>query len=98
VSRTYLDGVRDTNHFNMTSYGSANTTYSLYWDKLTGLLVDLFTGNTYQTGAYITSWSSEFQIISSDLWVVPEFSAWTSAMLMLIVLTSVIVTTRQQIK
>jgi hypothetical protein len=92
VPRTYLSSVRDTNYLNTTSMdATTNLTYSMYWDKLTGIVVDAFTENTYMTGNYTNSWSIELQIISSDLWVVPEFSAWTSALLMFIVLTSVII-------
>jgi hypothetical protein len=88
VPRTYLGGVRDTNHVNTTSHDGTNTSYSFYWDKLTGVLVDQFVENIYQTGNYTYSWAMEMQIISSDLWVVPEFSAWTPALLMLIALAS----------
>lgn len=90
VPRTYLSDVsRATNHINLTSLSKVQYLASrMYWDKLTGVLVDQFVENVYQTGAYTTSWSMEMQIISSDLWVVPEFSTWTPTLLMLIVLTS----------
>ncbi len=52
-----------------------------------GVLVDQFVENTYQTGDYTYSWSIRFLIIGSDLWVVPEFSAWTSILLILFILT-----------
>jgi hypothetical protein len=94
VPRTYLDTVRDTNHIRTTSDGISNTNYSMYWGKLTGVLVDMLVENTYQTDAYTTSWSVEFQIINSDIWVVPEFPTWTSAILMIIVLTSAIIIVR----
>jgi hypothetical protein len=96
VPKTYLSGVRDTNYVNTTSYGTSNTNNSMYWDKLTGVLVDLCVENTYQIGNYTYSWSVEFQIISSDLWVITEFSTWTSTMLMLIVLTSAIIIISRQ--
>jgi len=96
VPRTYLGGERDTNYLNVTSHDGTNTTGSLYWDKLTGVLVDQFTENTYQTGNSTYSWSVEFQIISSDLWVVPEFSTWTPALLLLIALTSATIIVARQ--
>jgi hypothetical protein len=97
VPRTYLSGIRDTDHVNMTSLSEVQYLASnLYWDKLTGILVDMHIENTYQTLSYTTSWSMEMQIISSDLWVVPEFSAWTSALLMLVVLTSVTILIARQ--
>jgi hypothetical protein len=93
VSRTYLNGVRDTNHVNITSSSSDGThTYRTnvhaYWDKATGVLVESLYENINQTGAYTTIGSSGQRIISSDLWIVPEFPTWTPALLMLIVLTS----------
>jgi hypothetical protein len=89
VSRTYLSGVRDTNHINSTS-SDATQTYrtNMYWDKATGVLVELLQETTNQTGTYITTWSAGTQIISSDVWTVPEFPTWTPALLILIVLTS----------
>jgi hypothetical protein len=96
VPRTYLDGVRDTNNMNTTLYETTNMTYRLYWDKLTGVLVDQFVENTYQTGNYVNSWSVGFQLVSSDLWVVPEFSPWTTPLLVLIVLTSALIMISRQ--
>jgi hypothetical protein len=89
VSRTYLSGVRDTNHINSTSSDGTQTYHTnIYWDKATGVLVELLQETTNQTGTYITTWSSGTQIISSDVWTVPEFPTWTPALLILIVLTS----------
>ena len=93
VSRTYLSGVRDTNHINLTSSSSdATHTYRVniiaYWDKATGVVVESLYEVTNQTGAYTTTTSIGAQIISSDLWIVPEFPTWTPALLIVIVLTS----------
>jgi hypothetical protein len=89
VPRTYLGGVRDTNHLNITSSnGTESYRTDYYWDKSTGVTVELRHGETNQTGGYTTSWSSTAQIISSYLWEVPEFLSWTLVLLMLIVLTS----------
>jgi len=89
VPRTYLSGVRETNHFNMTfSSGTQSYRYNFYWDKSTGVLVEFQRGATTHTGAYTTTWSEGGQIISSNVWIVPEFSTWTSALLILIALTS----------
>jgi hypothetical protein len=98
VSRTYSSRVRNTNHINITSLSEVSYTASnMYWDRLTGVLVDLSVEDTYQTANYTTSWSTGLRIISSDLWVVPEFSTWTPALLMLIALTSAtIVIVRQR--
>jgi hypothetical protein len=100
VPRTYMNTVvRDTNHLDLISLSeNQSLDYRMYWDKSTGILVHLVVENTYESGAYTTSWSTENQIISSDLWVVPELSTWTLALLMLIVLTSGITIIARQSK
>jgi hypothetical protein len=87
VPRTYLGGVRDTNHFNMTS-PVIGMSQSIYWDKSTGVFVELLMETTTNMGAYTTTWSIGYQIVSSDLWVVPEFPSWTPLLLILISVTS----------
>ncbi len=89
VSRTYSGVKRDINHLNLPpSSWNQNVGYDWYWDKSTGVLVETLQGTTNQTGVYTTTWSEDMQIISSDVWIVPEFPAWTPALLILIVLTS----------
>jgi hypothetical protein len=89
VLRTYLSGVRDTNHLNVTSsLGTQSFRTNLYWDKSTGVAVETLQEATIPRGAYTTRWSSDFQIISSDVWTVPEFPMWTPALLILMALTS----------
>ncbi len=102
AQRTYPNGNRDTNHFNTTSssefqYLSSN----LYWDRETGILVELSTQNIFQTLNYTTSWSLGLQIISSNVWVIPEFSNWIPTLLILIVLasaTTIVSTQRRRAK
>jgi hypothetical protein len=92
VSRTYSGVKRDTNHMNMPpSSGTQNSSYDFYWDKSTGFLVETLQENINHTGTYTTMWSEDFQIISSGVWTVPEFPAWTSALIVLIALTSAII-------
>ncbi len=92
VSRTYSGVKRDANHLNMTSssFGTQITGYDIYWDKATGVLVELLYETTNQTGfgAYTTTWSIGYQIVSSDPWIVPEFPTCTPALLMLVAFTS----------
>jgi hypothetical protein len=98
VSRTYSDVTRDTNHMNIPpSNNTQNTAYDFYWDKSTGVFIETLLENTNQTGTYTTTWSEDVQIISSTNWTVPEFPEWTSALLILIAVTSAtIVITRQR--
>jgi hypothetical protein len=89
VPRTYLNVSRDTNHLNITaSSGTQSSSTDVYWDKSTGVLVEFLQEVTNQTGTYTTMESSSLQIISSDLWTVPEFPTWTSTLLILIAITS----------
>jgi hypothetical protein len=78
VLRTYAFGERDTNHLHMSSGYSgmgANMSYSynVYWDRLTGLLVEESVAFTNRTGIYLTSWSLSLKMTETDIWVIPEF-------------------------
>jgi hypothetical protein len=89
VPTTYLNSERDTNHLNITSsVGLQYLASNLYWDKSTGILVELSVQNIYSVLNNTTSWSMGLQIISSNVWVIPEFSTWIPTLLMLIALTS----------
>jgi len=102
ITRVYPDTTRETNHINMT-YGPYNYTippdtevyffYSMnfYWDRATGILVEDSFEMTNQTGEYLTTWSIDFKITESSVWVVPEFPSLTSILLILVVLTTAIV-------
>ena len=94
VPKTYLSGVRDTNHLDMLNPTGCRT--NLYWDKSTGIWVESSQETTNQTGAYTTTWSQHAQIISSAVWTVPEFPAWTPALLILTVLTSATIVIARQ--
>ena len=102
VSRTYPSGTRDTNHVNMTSASTSilgnnlSVTNNIYWDKSTGVLVELSAEESNQTGTYMTTWSEDMQISNSNVWTVPEFPNWTLTLLTLIGLSSAIVTIHRQ--
>lgn len=96
LPRTYLSGARDTNYINNTSSGTLGYSNNLYWDKTTGVLVEVVQDVTNQTGAYTTTWSLDVQIISSNVWTVPEFPTWTPALLILIAFTSATIVIARQ--
>jgi len=107
ISRTYPDGVRETNHLNLT-YGpySWNVsemqyyyyyTMNFYWDRATGLLVEDYFEEINQTGEYITTWSELSRTTNSNVWVIPEFPVWSLTLLMLVVLTATIATIKQRL-
>lgn len=89
VPRAYFFGARDTNHMNTTaSSGTQSFPTNMYWDKSTGVFVEFLQEATNKTDAYTATSLIGIQIISSDLWTVPEFPTWISALLTLIALTS----------
>ncbi|MGD0028271.1 MAG: hypothetical protein ABSC91_04945 [Candidatus Bathyarchaeia archaeon] len=99
VPRTYSGVERDTNHLNVppSSPGTQNYSTDVYWDKSTGVLVEFLQETTNQTGTYTTTESAHAQIISSDLWTVPEYPTWTSTLLILIAIApATIVIVRQK--
>jgi hypothetical protein len=101
VTRTYSSGVRNANLLNMTySVEGLNYTFNYYWDQSTGVLVELLLQTTNQTAAYTTTSSENVQITSSNVWTVPEFPTWTSALLILIAVTSatIIISRKRQPK
>ena len=89
VPRTYLSGIRDTNLINVHSLSGTESSISNFcWDEPTGVVVQLLQETTNQTSPYTTTWSLDLQIISSDVWTVPEFPTWPLLPLILIALTS----------
>ena len=106
IVRTYPDGVRNTNHLNMTSeqsWTSNETEYyfyhstNFYWDKSTGIIVEESFEDINQVGELLTTWSLLIRITESNVWVVPEFPTWTSILLILIVLTIAVVIYKRRI-
>jgi hypothetical protein len=97
IARTYPDGVRNTNHVNMT-YGNSWTVnetdchyyYSInfYWDKETGILVEDSFAVSNQTEECLTTWSVVSTLTDSSAWVIPEFpAAGTSILVISVILT-----------
>ena len=92
VVRTYPDGVRETNHLNVTLEESLMQYYyyrteNFYWDKPTGIVVEQYVEEIEQTEEYLTTYSALFRITDSSVWVIPEFPTWTSMLLILVLLT-----------
>jgi hypothetical protein len=82
VVRTYPDGLRETNHINMTyeySWTINTTEYyyfssmQFYWDRATGMLIEDAFESINQTGDYLTTWSAVSRISESNVWVIPEY-------------------------
>lgn len=98
IVRTYPDGVRETNHINQTAEQSMSNGYEIYyyssanyyWDRSTGILVEMSMEFINQTGDYLTTLSVLLRITESNVWVVPEFFTLTSILLVFIVITTAI--------
>lgn len=86
VMRTYPDGVRETNHLNMT-YEFSFPPYSFYmsmnfyWDRGTGIIVEMALDWENRTGEYLSTWAVSYRISDSNVWVIPEFTTWISIIL-----------------
>jgi hypothetical protein len=85
IVRAYPNGARETNLLNMTyehSWTVNETQYyyyftmDIYWDKLTGILVEDYYRLINQTGEYLTTWSALSGMTESNGWVVPEFPSF----------------------
>ena len=101
VVRTYPGGVRDTNHLNMTFELSYMEFYqymsmNYYWDKSTGMIVEMCVEEIHQTGDYVTNASLGFRITESNLWTVPEFPSFIILPLFMITTLLAIVVYRRK--
>jgi hypothetical protein len=97
VSRTYPDGVRETNHVNFTvEYQLSNgieiyqyISMNFYWDRSSGVQVEWSQEYISQIGETQTSWSFTVRVTESDIWIIPEFPTLTMAFFTLIAITGV---------
>ena len=100
ISRTYLDSTRETNHLNMTRImtitryendsalnGTSFENWNYYWDKPTGIFVELSLDQIEQVEEYSTNMSISYRLIESNIWAVPELTTWAPICLLLIILT-----------
>lgn len=75
VIRTYLDEERYTNHLYVNKQ-QKNFTMDAYWDYATGVLVEFSVHQFNESGGYTTQQSLSYQLVDTNLWVVPEFSSF----------------------
>ncbi len=75
IPRTYLEVIRETNHYGRdtsTHHNSyeENSSSHIYWDRATGFITEtmLETIFTEKTRNYTTYYSSSLQIIATNLW------------------------------
>ena len=79
--RTYPDSTRDTNHLNTTMEYNVTGFYQYlsmnwYWDKSSGIFVEMAHEAISQAGGYTTTISVLLRITESNVWVVPEFPSF----------------------
>jgi len=81
--RAYPDSSRETNHLNMSreylvdTNGKIRVSKNYYWDRTSGILVERSYEEIEQIGEYITIVEISYRLVESNVWVVPEFSAYT---------------------
>lgn len=106
VTRTYPDGVRETNHINMTYEFSWTTnelhyrlyqSINLYWDKETGILAEDSFEITNQTGPYLTTWAVTSRITDSSAGVIPEFPAGSSMLAIAVIVTVIAISIERRL-
>lgn len=72
IACTYVGETRETNHIRIvrTSYPSINSTYTtdIYWDKITGFLVETYFNTTTVNGTYVTYEIDSAKVIDTNLW------------------------------
>ncbi len=73
--------MRDTNHLNITAAFSSEEFYqsmslNYYWDKSTGILVELSEVVVTVAYDYVTTSSLLSRITDSNVWIVPEFPSF----------------------
>ena len=78
IVRTYPDGIRDTNYWNITGEYNVTGFYQYisqnwYWDRASGIFVEMAQEYASQTENYTTTWSVQLRITESNVWVIPEF-------------------------
>jgi len=95
VSRTYPSGTRETNHISFTNETTTNgkteiTSFDSYWDRSTGVMVEMVVNVTTYEGGYTTTVNMGMILDESNVWVVPEFPTWIPIVIASIALVTVI--------
>jgi len=108
ITRYYPGGPRDTNHLNLTYevvYVNGGTmtlrqTSNYYWDKTTGVLVEMSMQVTNQTNQYLTTWALFTNITDSNIWTIPEHTPLTilATLLALTTITATLAITYKKLK
>jgi len=102
VVRTYLGGVRETNHLNVTLEESLTQYYyyrteNFYWDKPTGIVVEQYVEEIEQTEEYLTTYSASVRITESSVWIIPEFPSFLLLPLFMIVTLLAVIIYRRKL-
>jgi hypothetical protein len=95
VVRTYPDGIRNTNHVNITIEANMGSDYqysstNFYWDQLTGIVVESQAVVISRLAGFESNMTVQLAIVQSDLWVVPEFSTFVSVMTLVIMAVTIV--------
>ena len=102
IVRTYPDGIRDTNYWNITGEYNVTGFYQYismnwYWDRSSGIFVEMAQEYTSQTENYTTTWSVILKITESNVWVIPEFPTYTPLLIAFAILTVSIVMIKRRL-
>jgi hypothetical protein len=81
IVRPYPNGVRDTNHLNITiiyssELGWQSNLLNYYWDRPTGVLVESSEAVYTEVEGYVTIHYLTSRLAASNAWFVPEFPSY----------------------
>jgi hypothetical protein len=68
-----------------------------YWDRASGIFVEMAQEYTSQTENYTTTWSILLRITESNVWVIPEFPTYTPLLIAFAILTVSIVMIKRRL-
>jgi len=88
--KTYPDGTRNTNHMNVTSEANMGVNYqyssmNFYWDRSTGVMVESNMATISLLYGLESNMTAILTMTQSNLWVVPEFSAFAPLLTLMII-------------
>jgi hypothetical protein len=86
INKAYLHSTRPTNHLMMSN---EHLNGEFYWDKATGMLVEVSEELINPLGPETTCYLS-FKIVDSSVWVVPEFPSWIPLFALFVALTLIV--------
>lgn len=102
VTKTYPDGTRETNHFSIANENTTNgktdfASIDLYWDRASGVMVEMSANLTTCENGYTTTMIMSMLLDETNIWEISEFPTWTPMLLAFTALVVVVVIYKQKL-